>query len=281
MNNESDIHIQTIDGIPCRLKEPFDFSFLKEYGRVFKIFDKQGSGAICFGVTDGKKKYFIKFAGAKTVNYYLPISDAIDRLKAALPKYQDLRHPLLINLIEAKEIGGGYILMFDWEDGESFSMEQPLPYKRFCALPLSKKVFVFEEILRFHEHVAKCGYVAMDFNDYSPLYNFNTGEIKICDIDTYARQSYINGFGKALGDPVIMSPEEHRIGGLIDEISNVYTMGATAFVLLANNDRSPEAWPLNVQTYAVVKKAVSDERSDRQQSITQLITEWNAAKAGK
>ena len=276
-----DFHVQYLDGIPYKLKEPFDFSFLSEYGKVFKIFDEQASGCICFGVSNGEHKYFIKFAGVKTVNNYdLPVSDAIARLKAAVIKYKEMAHPLLIRLIEAKEIGNGYMVVFDWFDGESFSVETPLLYEKFKALPIDKKIYVFEEILRFHEYAVKCGYVAMDFNDYSPLYNFNTGEIKICDIDFYAKQSYINGFGKALGDMVIMSPEEFRIGGLIDEISNVYTMGATAFRLFSDNerDRSPEAWTLNMKLYEVVKKAVSDEREERQQSIEELIKEWRAAK---
>jgi serine/threonine-protein kinase len=276
-----DFHVQYLDGIPYKLKEPFDFSFLSEYGKVFKIFDEQASGCICFGVSNGEHKYFIKFAGVKTVNNYdLPVSDAIARLKAAVIKYKEMAHPLLIRLIEAKEIGNGYMVVFDWFDGESFSVETPLLYEKFKALPIDKKIYVFEEILRFHEYAVKCGYVAMDFNDYSPLYNFNTGEIKICDIDFYAKQSYINGFGKALGDMVIMSPEEFRIGGLIDEISNVYTMGATAFRLFSDNerDRSPEAWALNMKLYEVVKKAVSDEREERQQSIKQLIEEWRTAK---
>ena len=208
------------------------------------------------------------------------IPDAIDRLKAAVPKYIEMAHPLLIRFIEAKETGGGYMSVFDWFDGENFSVETPLLYEKFKDLPNDKKIYIFEEILRFHEHVAQCGYVAMDFNDYSTLYNFDTGEVKICDIDFYAKQSYINGFGKALGDTVIMSPEEFRIGGLIDEISNVYTMGATAFRLFSDNesDRSPEAWTLSSELYAVVKKAIIDERDQRQQSIKQLIEEWRAAK---
>ena len=75
------------------------------------------------------------------------------------------------------------------------------------------------------------------------------------------------------------SPEERVDGVLIDEISNVYNMGATAFVLFTDSDRSPEAWPLNMALYNVVIKAVSDARWERQQSIEQLITEWRAAKA--
>ena len=59
-----DFYIQWIDGIPFKLKAPFDFSFFRRYGTVFKAFDEQGSGNIAFGVRNGEKKCFIKFAGA-------------------------------------------------------------------------------------------------------------------------------------------------------------------------------------------------------------------------
>lgn len=42
-------YLQYIDGIPFKLKSAFDFSFLNEYDRVFKVFDDQDSGNISFG----------------------------------------------------------------------------------------------------------------------------------------------------------------------------------------------------------------------------------------
>ena len=62
----------------------------------------------------------------------------------------------------------------------------------------------------------------------------------------------------------------------MDEITNVYTMGATAFALFAFGNRELEAWSLGKESYDVVKKAVSDERSERQQSINQFLSEWRA-----
>jgi hypothetical protein len=66
-------------------------------------------------------------------------------------------------------------------------------------------------------------------------------------------------------------------GAIIDEVTNVYAMGATAFCLFASSNRSPEAWPLSPELYAVASRATSDERDERQQSIRQLIEEWRAA----
>lgn len=58
----------------------------------------------------------------------------------------------------------------------------------------------------------------------------DTLSLKIYDIDFYAKQCYMNETGQSISDPDLMSPEENRVAGLVDEISNVYTMGAMAFV---------------------------------------------------
>jgi len=76
-----------------------------------------------------------------------------------------------------------------------------------------------------------------------------------------------------------MSPEEFQLGAAIDEITNVYAMGATAFALFGDErDRCIEKWKLNKELFDVAKRAVSDERDKRQQSIEQLIAEWSAVK---
>lgn len=271
-------YVQWIDGVLIRLKKPYNFDFIHQYGTVFKVINGQSSGNLCFGVEKDGKRYFVKFAGAETINNYsLPVGDAIAHLKAAVPKYRDLAHPLLIHLVKAEEISCGFAIVFDWEDGESFGDQNPLLRERFLTLPIDKRMGVFEEMMRFHEHVAQCGYVAIDFNNNSAIYNFDSGKIVICDIDFYAKQSYINVMGRVLGDEKIMSPEEFRIGGLLDEVTNVYTMGATAFALFSDYDRSLDRWPLSKELYDVTKRAVSDERNLRQQSIRQLIEEWKSA----
>ena len=58
-----------------KLKAPFDSSFLKIYGKVFKVFDDQDSGNIHFGVADGESKYFVKFAGSPMPDYIVNRND--------------------------------------------------------------------------------------------------------------------------------------------------------------------------------------------------------------
>ena len=271
-------YIQWTDCVPYKLKAPFDFSFLSKYGKVFKVFDGQDSGNICFGVADGDKRYFVKFAGAPTDEYTGTIESAVERLKAAVPPYQDLAHPALIRFIKAEEIGGGFAIVFDWVDAVCAHRMYPLDHQKFKQIPLESRVIIFEDILDFHRCVAEKDYTAVDFYDGSIMWDFGNEQTVICDIDFYTKEKAYGN--KALWGHMIRtsSPEERVDGVLIDEISNVYNMGAIAFVLFTNSDRSPEAWPLSPELYAVAKKAVSDERDKRQQSIKQLITEWRAAR---
>jgi len=111
-------YLQTLDGIPYKLKAAFDFSFLSRYGRVFKIFDDQDSGNICFGTERDGKLYFVKFAGAPTEAYTGTPQEAVDRLKATLPVYEALHHDHLIEFVKGEEIGGGFVLVFRWAAGD-------------------------------------------------------------------------------------------------------------------------------------------------------------------
>jgi serine/threonine-protein kinase len=281
-----DFHVQYIDGMPCKTTEPFDFSFLKKYGKVFKVFDEQGSGNISFGVENGEKKYFVKFAGAPKENYIsnrdsgaVDTISAIKMLKAAVPLYTELAHHTLIKFITAEDIGGGYAAVFEWEDAAGIEPYNSPDYFKFMKMPTEKKIRAFEDIMEFHAHIAAKGYVALDFYNGSILYDYDKEKVIICDIDLYQKSPFQNvGNLGIVGSAKYVSPEECAEDSIMDEITNVYTMGATAFALFALGDRSPWAWTLNKSLYNIAKKAVSDERSQRQQSIRQFIKEWEENK---
>jgi len=274
-----DFHVQYIDGISYKILEPFDFSFISKYGKVFKVFDEQGIN-FCFGVDDGTRRYFVKFAGAKPVYFNLCNGNtvsAIKWLKNAVETYRDLEHPSLIRFIKAEEIGDGFAAVFEWVDAVGIEPLSSPAHKKFMHMPVELKLQAFEDIMAFHARVATKGYVAIDFYDGSILYDYDKSKVIICDIDFYQKSPYIGEMG-LWGSTRFVSPEECTPGAVMDEITNVYTMGATAFSLFANSDRTPEAWTLNKALYEVVKRAVSDERDMRPQSMRQLIDEWAAAK---
>lgn len=74
-----------------------------------------------------------------------------------------------------------------------------------------------------------------------------------------------------------MSPEEYELGAVIDEVTNVYTLGAMAFALFADSDRSREKWPLSDALYKVASKAVASRRCERYESIQAFSKAWSLA----
>lgn len=274
-----DFYVQWADDVPYKLKAPFDFSFLSKYSKVFKAFDDQDSGNICFGVTNGENRYFVKFAGAPTDRACVSAEEAVSNLKRTVPIYQDLAHSNLIKLVNSEKIGGGFAMIFEWVDAECMHPMYPRSRKRFMQMSIETRHQVFEEILAFHAYAAKQGYVAIDFYDGSIMYDFGNRKTVICDIDFYAKTPYTNEMGRLWGSSRFMSPEEFQLGAEIDEITNVYVMGATAFALFGNErDRCIEKWNVGQALFDVAKRAVSDERDKRQQSIEQFVAGWRAAK---
>ncbi|WP_099204162.1 aminoglycoside phosphotransferase family protein [Scatolibacter rhodanostii] len=274
----SDFFVQYIDGIPCKLKSPFDFSFLSKYGQVFKIYDDQDSGNICFGVSKDSRRYFVKFAGAPTERTTISAEKAIANLKQTVPIYQDLMHANLIQLIRAEEIGGGFAMVFDWVESLCMGRMYPLSRQKFMQLDIPTKLRIFNEVLCFHSFVAEKNYVAIDFYDGSILYDLENDKAVICDIDFYAKQPYINRMGQMWGSARFMSPEESTLGESINEVTNVYTMGRVALALFGDETSQDfEVWTLNKKQYDIAIKATNPLRTQRQQSIKEFYKEWNAA----
>ena len=107
-----------IDNIEFKLKEYQDFSQVNDYGIVFSVIDETGSGCISFGVQKDNKKYFIKIAGAKTVEAEISEQDSIDLLKDAVEKYKNIHHKNLIKYIDSFDINEFFAVIFEYADGE-------------------------------------------------------------------------------------------------------------------------------------------------------------------
>ena len=268
--------IQTVDGISFRMKSPFDLAFLKRYGRVFKVFDDQDSGNLCFGVDGGSERFFVKLAGAPTVRGCVSAEVAVGNLRATVPIYRDLAHPNLIELIKTVELPAAFAMVFRWTDATCMGRQYPEAHAKFMALPIKDKLTVFADVSTFLAHVVEKGYTAIDFYDGSILYDPPSRQTLICDIDFFRRQPCVNDMGRMWGSSRFMSPEEYELGAPLDEVTNVFTLGAMAFSLFADSDFSREAWPLDDRRYAVAKRAMGEARGLRHPSIRAFIEDWNS-----
>lgn len=281
--------IKEINGVSFVLKREYDFNWLNKYGKVFCVFDQQDSGNICFGVERENKKLFIKYAGGPTVNYEGKYEDAILRMKKAMPIYENIHHPNLIELIEHFKQGEGYASIYEWVNGQCLHAHWNFdkypkythpksPNFKFNLLDLDQKLDCIDKILSLHKLVAEKGYVAVDFYDGSLIYDFETNKTTICDIDFYTEGAFINTMGRMWGSSRFMSPEEFELGATIDEITNVFTMGAMAFEFLGNNrNRKIETWKASEKLFKVAEKATRKDKIQRYQSIHELYLAWHEA----
>jgi serine/threonine-protein kinase len=293
---------QTIDNISFHLKEPRDFSFLSKYGKLFCVFDQNDSGNISFGVEDGRIKYFIKVAGASTAESNRDTREAVEVLRNAMPIYEILEHPNLIQLVEHYEHEDLYVAVFKWAEGdclfdfwnfEKYSKNPLLisPFHRFKQLSIDKRLKAIRTLFEFLIHVERMGYVAVDFYDGSILYDFENDNVTICDIDFFRKKPTYNNMGEDYwGTKRLKSPEEYVYGAVIDEATNVYTLGAMIFhffgsyseeeisQIYQNNRFFPcarERWELSKDMYEVSLKAVMEDRSERYQSVSEFFINWN------
>jgi serine/threonine protein kinase, bacterial len=278
-----------LDDVVVRLRDPHDFSFLRKHGQVFRVFDENDSGNISFGVVQGDRKLFVKYAGARTINFQGEPCQAIARLKAAMPVYEALRHPVLIDLAEHYETESGYAAVFAWVEGECLHAHWDFdnkpkythpqsPSYRVRRLPIAAKLALLAGVFSLHEFAASKGYVAIDFYDGSLIYDFETGRVTVCDVDCYQKAPVVNTMGRMWGSSRFQAPEEYELGASIDGITNVFALGALAFELFGNNrDRCLAKWEGSRALYDVAMRAVAPERDERYQSIPEFIGAWDAA----
>ncbi|SFI11129.1 serine/threonine protein kinase [Lachnospiraceae bacterium NLAE-zl-G231] len=297
----------TLDGITFRLKQFRDFSWLKKYGTAFSVIDATGSGCLCIGMENGEKKYFLKIAGADTVYAEIVTEEAIKILKNAVHMYEELAHPNLVRLVESYAYENLYIGVFEWVDGEclfdfwnfeKYSEDPSLksPGSRFKELPAEKKLQTAEVLFSFLEKTAEKGYVAVDLYDGSIMYDFVSDRTMICDIDFFRKKPACNDKGIDFwGTKRLKAPEEYQLGAVIDEATNVYTLGALIFDffgLFSQEDImkryeknsffpcSRENWSLNEKCYQAALKATEVERSMRFSAIAQFHEAWLEALKG-
>lgn len=281
----------TIDQVTFRLRERHDMEWLRTYGRIFRVFDEQDSGNIAFGVEKDGSKLFVKYAGARTMDYAGNPDEAIARLKRAAPLYTALAHPNLIRIVDRFPVAEGYATVFEWFEGECLHSHWAFPapakythpdspFYRYRHLPVEKRLDSLDAILSFHVHAEALGYVAVDFYDGSILYDFANDTTRICDIDFYRFGPSVNELGdKFWGSKRFKAPEEFTLDAPIDSRTNVFTLGAVAFGLLGGErDRSYEKWEAGRPLYEVALRAVQPRREDRYATIAAFKGDWDDAR---
>ena len=276
------------------LKYRLRFPFLARWGRPFCAFDKTDSGNISFGVENKNgERYFIKIAGARTENSAVTPAQAIKNLRRAVPLYEEMRHTNLIELMEHFARKKYYVAVFRWARGDCFwdhwnfdryaKTGEPRPFDRFRALPLEKRLRAFEAVLSFFEVVETARCVSIDFYLGSVMYDFESDAVTFCDIDLFCKQPCENDMGRMWGQRRFMAPEEFQLGAALDGRTNVYRLGAAAFVFLGGKeeeqpgrglDRCEDKWEAKPALYEIAMKATAPAPEDRYAGVVEFINAW-------
>lgn len=292
-----------IDGIKFQLKSETDFSFLNSFGEVFCVFDQTDSGNISFGVknhTTGEC-FFIKVAGAATVESFRSPEQAIQALKDTVKIYEEIQFENLIDFVTAEEFNELFYTVFRWSEGEclfdhwnfEYYQKHPevlSPRKKFNNLQTSKKMRVAKQIINFMEEVEKVNYVAVDFYDGSLMYDFERENLTICDIDFFCQMPVVNNIGEDYwGSKRMKAPEEYNLGSSIDTRTNVFIIGALFFNIFGCYTSETltkiyeekhfiplekEKWQLPLPLYDIALKAVAEDPDNRYENVSQVKNEW-------
>ena len=249
-------------------------AYLKQIGEITYRFPVHDSRCQSFQTVVDNQCWFIKHGNTP---------QTITWLKQAVRFNNAVQHEALPRLHNAFITPDGFTLVYDWIDGESLRPERELsadevhPRDRFCALPAVEMIDALNVIYDIHILIEKRGFIAEDFYDGCIIYDFEKKQICLFDFDQYHPKPFINDRGRLYGSRRFMAPEEFQKGERIDEKTNVFMLGRTAFVLLANNSDSRDDWKGNDALWQVAKKATNADKPLRYQSVQAFVSAWHAA----
>ena len=237
-------------------------------------FPEHDSGCQSFQAAVDDQRWFVKHSN---------ISQSVVWLKQAVRFHAAVQHEALPQLHNAFTTTDGFTLVYEWVDGEGLRPERELctdevhPRDRFCALPAPEIIDALNVIYDVHILIAKKGFIAEDFYDGCIIYDFEMKRIHLYDFDHYHPGPFINDRGRLNGSSRFMAPEEFQKGERIDERTNVFMLGRTAFVLLANNSDARNDWKGNDALWHVAKKATNVDKQLRYPSVQEFASAWYAA----
>ena len=254
--------------------------YLSQVGEVFQAFRDQDSGCVSYGVWSDGKRWFVKHSQDPR---------GIASLKRAGHLYATIQHPALPHLRNTFQTPGGFTLVLDWQPGEvlydytKYSPEQrrsdpTCPYVRFRSLPASEILAALGTIYDVHLLLSEAGFIVVDFYDGCIIYDFEQAQVYLCDLDEYRFGPFILEADRLPGSKRFMAPEEFQRGALIDQVTNVFTLGRTAIELLGYGSTSSGIWKGSTAMREVLWRATNPERAVRQQSVREFVENWQDAK---
>lgn len=265
------------DNLKIQLKSWHDLSWLQGFGRVFCVFDQLISGNLCFGVDDGERKYFIKYAGSPTMMYAGDTQAAVDRLRAAYPKHLKLSHPALNHVLQEFQTSQGYGLIFSWFDGFALAPLR-LHMEHLHALALIDKLALYDQLMDALVQASRMDYLIAGLSDHHLLIDFEKKRPLLSSLSHFEQFPARVPHPKLPGTSWYIPPEGYVIGAALDEYANVYALGSLAFTFFGNQGtRALHDWTAGPALYEIAAKATQKKAENRMHSAVIFQTQWRKA----
>ena len=259
--------------------------YLQSIGDIFALFNTQDSGNVSYGVAVNGVRYFVKTAGDPTdIRPYLAHPQRVALLRNAIVLAQSVDHSALCRLMHVIESPQGPLLVYEWIDGALIGVpraqrdDPTSAYQRFRALPVDELLRALDLIYDLHAHLAAAGWIAVDFYDGCLLYDFSRQTLRIMDLDTYHQGPFINDMGQLFGSSRFMAPEEFQRGALIDQRTNVFTLGRTAALFLGDGTLDCAPFRGSAALHEVICRACRADRNERFPALADFYAAWRAAR---
>ena len=213
-----------------------------------------------------------------------------------------LNHPNIVGGFDVGEADGYHYLAMEFVDGSSATAmlaEKP------SGLPVRQVLDIAIQTAKALEHAHGHGVIHRDIKPENILIS-KSGEIKLCDLglarSTAKDDLSITQTGIAVGTPHYISPEQARGEQELDPRTDIYSLGAALFHLLAGrpvftgdnamqimlkhlHDRPPALSEANksvpAEVSAVIAKCLAKRPEDRYPSARALIEDLEEVAAGR
>ena len=262
--------------------QPPDWDFeawLTENGQVFTAFREQDSSCVSYGWIWRGQRLFVKYSRE---------GRGIASLRRAEKVYKTVQHPALPRLHAVLEMPAALALVLDWLPGENLYDYTKLrgvearsnpssPHARFRAQPSQHIQAALATIYDTHLELAAHGFIAVDFYDGCILYDFDQDSTHLCDLDEYRLGAFTLNAERLPGSRRFMAPEEWQRDAIIDQVTNVYTLGRAALIFLVSGGRTPVGWKGTPAQLHVAIRATADERNQRFPSVAAFVEAWQEA----
>ena len=162
-------------------------------------------------------------------------SQAVSRFKQEIDLLRKLHDPNVLRLISHGQEAGLFFFVMDWVDGHDLRSELPKPGKPETYVDYAKARDWFEQACEGLSTIHRAGVVHRDIKP-SNLLLTREGKLLIADLGV-AKQ--LNGSetsmtctGQLPGTYFYMAPEQHYAPDLVDQRSDIYSLGFTFWELL-------------------------------------------------